>query len=84
MKFTISVEKEKPLQLHIGGHADKFMNASNVLLLDIVSTIQENKLCGKPDEEFKNKLLKKIENAENIAFKKLQVLYHLGFAIQLI
>ncbi|WP_075186367.1 hypothetical protein [Teredinibacter haidensis] len=70
MEFTIAVEKEKPLQVHIGGHADKFMNASNVLLLDIVSTIQENKLCGKPDDEFKNKLLKKVENAEDKAFKK--------------
>lgn len=70
VEFALAVENNKPLQLHIGGHADKFMNASNVILRDIVRTFQQNKLCDKPDETFKNQLLKKVEDAEDKAFKK--------------
>jgi hypothetical protein len=70
MEFTIAVEKEKPLQLHIGGHADKFMNASNVLLRDIVRSIQQQSLCDMPNDEFKNDLLAEVQYAEDKAFKK--------------
>lgn len=69
VEYGIAVEAGKPLQLHIGGHADVFMNASNVMLRDIVRAFQQNGLCAKPDDEFKNKLLKKVEEAEDEAFK---------------
>ncbi len=70
VEFAIAVEHEKPLQVHIGGHSDTFMAASNVMIRDVVRAFQQNSLCKKPDDEFKNKLLKKIEDKEDIAFKK--------------
>lgn len=70
LEFAISVEKEKPLQLHIGSHADKFMNASNYLIRAIVRSIQQQGLCDMPDDEFKDKLLKKVQDAEDKAFKR--------------
>ena len=70
VEFAISVEHYKPLQLHIGGHSDTFMTESHVLLRNIVRAFQQNSLCDKPDKEFKEKLLKKVEDAEDKAFKK--------------
>lgn len=46
------------------------MNASNVLLRDILRTIQQNSVCKKPDDKFKDTLLKKVQDAEDKAFKK--------------
>jgi len=69
VEYAIAVEAKKPLQLHIGGHADDFMDASNVTLRDIVRPIQQHNLCKKPDDDFKKYLLKKVEDAEDEAFK---------------
>jgi len=68
-EYTKAVEAGKPLQLHIGGHSDDFMDASNALLLDIVRAIQVADLCETPDEEFKELLLSKVEKAEDKAFR---------------
>ena len=70
IEFATAVEHKKPLQLHIGGHADKFMNASNVLLRDIVRAIQEDGMCDQPDDSFKELLIEEVEIAEDTAFKK--------------
>jgi len=69
-EYEKSVKEGKPLQLHIGGHVDKFMIASNLLLDNLVAAFKENSLCSNPDDEFKNKLLEKIGKAEDKAFKK--------------
>jgi len=69
VEFAIAVEHEKPLQVHIGGHSNLFMEASNVMIRDIVRAFQQNSLCEAPDDEFKNELLSEIEEAEDEAFK---------------
>ncbi|MFT6987549.1 MAG: hypothetical protein ACJAT7_003405 [Psychromonas sp.] len=68
-EFAIAVDNDKPLQLHIGGHAAEFMNASNVLLRDIVRTIQQGGFCDEPDDSFKDLLVEEVEIAEDEAFK---------------
>ena len=70
IEFAAAVEKEKPLQLHIGGHADKFMKASNYLIRGVVRAIKKGKLCDQPDDEFKSTLIEEIEEAEDYAFKQ--------------
>ena len=69
-EFTKAVDAGKPLQPHIGGHADKFMNASSHALRNIIRAVQQNNLCKLPDDEFKNKILSKVQDAEDKAFKK--------------
>lgn len=69
-EFEKAVLAGKPLQLHIGGHKQEFMNASNVMIRDLIRTIQQNSICAKPDDAFKQKLLDKIKDAEDKAFKK--------------
>ena len=69
-EFEKAVLAGKPLQLHIGGHKKEFMNASNTMIRDLVRTIQQNSICAKPDDSFKQKLLDKIKDAEDKAFKK--------------
>lgn len=69
-EYAKAVEAGKPLQLHIGGHTDDFMNESNVMLRDIVRSFQQHSVCKMPDDEFKNELLKEVEDAEDFAFKQ--------------
>jgi len=70
VEYGIAVEAGYPLQLHIGGHTDDFMDQSNTELRDLVRAMQQNNLCAKPDKEFKDKLLKKVQDKEDKAFKK--------------
>ncbi len=69
VEYGIALEENKPLQLHIGGHAGDFMDESILVLRDLVRTMQQRSLCSKPDDEFKNHILKKINEKEDRAFK---------------
>jgi len=70
VEYGKAVEAGYPLQLHIGGHVDDFMDESNIMLRDIVRAFQQHSLCEMPDPEFKNELLKEVEDAEDFAFKQ--------------
>lgn len=69
-EFEKAVVASKPLQLHIGGHADEFMSASNVMIRDICNALKDGEWCDEPDDSFKEVIMKKIEQAEDKAFKK--------------
>lgn len=67
--FEKAVLAKKPLQLHIGGHCKKLMNASNLMLLDIVNGIQDSEMCAEPKDTFKQELYEQVVEAEDNAFK---------------
>lgn len=68
-EFELAVLAGKPLQLHIGGHKQEFMSASNMLILAVVTGLQDSNSCKKPPADFKKKLKQKIIDAEDRAFK---------------
>lgn len=69
-EYEKSVLAGKPMQLHIGGHKSEFMNASNVVIRDIVRSMQDELICEKPDDAFKKELLNEIKIEEDKAFRK--------------
>lgn len=68
-QYELAVLAGKPLQLHIGGHKQEFMSASNMLILAVVTGLQDSKACEKPPADFKKKLKQKIIDSEDRAFK---------------
>lgn len=59
----------KPLQLHIGGHAQEFLMQSNILLRDAINALIDRDVCKEPDDSFKKKVKEKVIKAEDRAFK---------------
>lgn len=67
--FEEAVLAGKPLQLHIGGHAQEFLMQSNILLRDAINFLVDSDACKESDDSFKKNLKEEVIRAEDMAFK---------------